>query len=322
MSAISFPRRAWERETIIMKHLTSLLNLTIDEVHEILRLAHELKTGWKRGERPALLQGRYLTQVFEKPSLRTRVSFDAAIVQLGGKGIFLSGTDAGFDGREALADVARVISGYSDVVVLRTFSQLLIEDFARYSRCPVINGLSDDDHPCQALTDILTLQEVWGDVKGKRLVFVGDGNNVANSLAMITSMLQMSMTVVAPRDFELDEDLLQAIRLTFPQGDITQIHDPAEAVRNADVVYTDVWASMGQENEADRRNRIFAPFQVNAKLMAKAPAGCLFMHDLPARRGKEVTDDVIEAPNSIVFQQAENRMHLAKGLLVWLVAQK
>ena len=203
--------------------------------------------------------------------------------------------------------------------MLRTFSQLLIEDFARYSRCPVINGLSDDDHPCQALTDILTLQEVWGDVKGKRLVFVGDGNNVAASLAMITSMLQMSMTVVAPRDFELDEDLLQAIRLTFPQCDITQIHDPAEAVRNADVVYTDVWASMGQENEADRRNRIFAPFQVNAKLMAKAPAGCLFMHDLPARRGKEVTDDVIEAPNSIVFQQAENRMHLAKGLLVWLL---
>ncbi|HLQ46479.1 MAG TPA: ornithine carbamoyltransferase [Planctomycetaceae bacterium] len=302
-----------------MKHLTSLLNLTVDEVREILRLAHDLKTSWRRGERPALLQGRYLTQVFEKPSLRTRVSFDAAMAQLGGTGLFLSGADAGLSGRESLADVARVISSYSDAVVLRTFSQKLIEEFASHSNCSIINGLSDDDHPCQALTDILTLQEVWGDVTGKRLVFVGDGNNVANSLAAITSMLGMSMTVCAPRDFELDEELLQAIRLRYPQSDITQMSDPNAALANADVVYTDVWASMGQESEADRRNKIFTPYQVNARMMAKAPAGCLFMHDLPARRGKEVTDDVIDGPNSIVFQQAENRMHLAKGLLVWLI---
>jgi ornithine carbamoyltransferase len=304
-----------------MKHLTSLLNLTTDDVRAILDQALVIKSQWKRGERPALLQGRYLTQVFEKPSLRTRVSFDAAISQLGGTGLFLSATDAGLGGRESLADVARVISSYSDVVVLRTFSQKLIEDFASYSRCPVINGLSDDYHPCQALTDMLTLLEVWGDVRGKRLVFIGDGNNVASSLAMITSMLNMSMTVCSPRDFELDEDLLQAIRLMYPACDITQTADPAVAVANADVVYTDVWASMGQENEADKRNRIFAPYQVNARLMAKAPAGCLFMHDLPARRGKEVTDDVIDGPHSIVFQQAENRMHLAKGLLVWLLGK-
>lgn len=302
-----------------MKHVISLLNLSVDDIHAILSKSHELKAGWKRGERPPLMLGRFLTQVFEKPSLRTRVSFDAAMTQLGGAGLFLSGTDAGLNGRESLADVARVISGYSDAVVLRTFSQKLIEDFASHSRCPVINGLSDDDHPCQALTDVLTLQEVWGDVKGKRLVFVGDGNNVANSLAIITSMLGMSMTVCAPRDFELDEDLLQAIRLTFPKSDISQISDPAIAVANADVVYTDVWASMGQESDADRRNKIFGSYQVNARLMAKAPKECLFMHDLPARRGKEVTDEVIDGPNSIVFQQAENRMHLAKGLLVWLL---
>lgn len=302
-----------------MKHLTSLLNLSVDDVHAILAKSHELKAGWKRGKRPALLQGRYLTQVFEKPSLRTRVSFDAAMAQLGGTGNFLSGQDAGLSGRESLADVARVISSFSDAVVLRTFSQKLIEDFASYSQCPVINGLSDDYHPCQALTDMLTLQEVWGDVRGRRLVFVGDGNNVASSLSMITSMLGMSMTVCAPRDFELDEDLLQAIRLTYPTADISQTADPADAVASADVVYTDVWASMGQESEADKRNRIFAPYQVNTRLMAKAPKGCLFMHDLPARRGKEVTDDVIDGPNSIVFQQAENRMHLAKGLLVWLL---
>lgn len=302
-----------------MKHVISLLNLSLDDVHAILAKAHELKAGWKRGERPPLMLGRFLTQVFEKPSLRTRVSFDAAMTQLGGAGLFLSGADAGLNGRESLADVARVLSSYSDVVVLRTFSQKLIEDFAAYSSCPVINGLSDDDHPCQALTDILTLQEVWGDVKGKRLVFIGDGNNVANSLAMITSMLGMSMTVCSPRDFELNEDLLQAIRLSFPNSDISQTSDPGVAVANADVIYTDVWASMGQESEADKRNRIFAPYQVNARLMAKAPSGCLFMHDLPARRGKEVTDEVIDGPNSIVFQQAENRMHLAKGLLVWLL---
>lgn len=302
-----------------MKHLTSLLNLTTDDVRAILDRALQIKAGWKRGERPPLMQGRFLTQVFEKPSLRTRVSFDAAMTQLGGAGLFLSATDAGLGGRESLADVARVISSYSDAVVLRTFSQTLIEDFASYSRCPVINGLSDDYHPCQALTDMLTLLEVWGDVRGKRLVFIGDGNNVASSLAMITSMLGMSMTVCSPRDFELDEDLLQAIRLTYPSCDITQTADPAAAVANADVVYTDVWASMGQENEADKRNRIFAPYQVNARLMAKAPRGCLFMHDLPARRGKEVTDEVIDGPQSIVFQQAENRMHLAKGLLVWLI---
>ncbi len=302
-----------------MKHLTSLLNLNVAEVHEILILSHEIKAKWKNGERPALLQGQYLTQVFEKPSLRTRVSFDAAMSQLGGSANFLSGQDAGLNGRESLADVARVISGYSDAVVLRTFSQTLIEDFASYSRCPVINGLSDDDHPCQALTDVLTLQEVWGDIKGKRLVFVGDGNNVAASLAMITSMLGMSMTVCAPRDFELEESLLQAIRLEYPAADIMQTADPNVALSNADVVYTDVWASMGQESDADRRNRIFGSYQVNARLMSKAPAGCLFMHDLPARRGKEVTDEVIDGPNSIVFQQAENRMHLAKGLLVWML---
>ena len=214
-----------------MKHLTSLLNLSVDDVHAILAKAHELKAGWKRGERPALLQGCYLTQVFEKPSLRTRVSFDAAMAQLGGTGNFLSGTDIGLStGRESLADIARVISGYSDAVVLRTFSQKLIEDFATHSRCSVINGLSDDDHPCQALTDIFTLQEMWGDVRGKRLVFVGDGNNVAASLAMITSMLGMSMTVCAPRDFELEESLLQAIRLEYPAADITQTVDLTAAM--------------------------------------------------------------------------------------------
>ena len=303
-----------------MSHFLSCGDLTRESALATFSSAAELKQRWKAGGRGAPLHGRTLALIFEKPSLRTRVSFDAAMAQLGGTGNFLSGNDVGLStGRESLADIARVLSGYSDAVVLRTFSQKLIEEFSSFSRCPVINGLSDDDHPCQALTDILTLQEVWGDVRGKRLVFVGDGNNVAASLAMITSMLGMSMTVCAPRDFELEESLLQAIRLEYPSADIEQTVDLNVALANADVVYTDVWASMGQESEADKRSRIFFPYQVNARLMAKAPSGCLFMHDLPARRGKEVTDEVIDGPNSIVFQQAENRMHLAKGLLVWLL---
>jgi len=257
--------------------------------------------------------------VFEKPSLRTRASFEAAAMQLGGGSLFFSAADAGLNGRESLADIARVLSGYSDVVVLRTFSQQLIDDFAAVSSCPVINGLSDDRHPCQALTDILTMQEVFGELKGRRLVFVGDGNNVAASLALLCSMLGVSFTLACPEGYALDDALLTEFRSRHPVADITVSHDPTAAVSEADIVYTDVWASMGQETEADARKRDFAPFQVNAALMAHAPSHCRFMHDLPARRGLEVTDEVIDGPNSIAFQQAENRMHLAKGLLAWLL---
>jgi len=304
-----------------MKHLTSLYDISPGDTEEILNLTAELKASLRRGERTRPLEGRLLTLVFEKPSLRTRASFEAAMAQLGGSSLFLSSSDAGLNGREALADVARVLSSYSDAVVLRTFSQRLIEDFAGLSRCPVINGLSDDLHPCQALTDAFTVQEVFGDVAGRRLVFVGDGNNVAASLAVIAAYLGMSMTLCAPPGYELPADQVADLRRRFPKVDFTQMQDPVAAVKNADVVYTDVWASMGQEAEADARKKIFAPYQVNAELMKHAPAECRFMHDLPARRGLEVTDDVLDGPRSVAFLQAENRMHLAKGLLVWLLAR-
>ena len=302
-----------------MKHLKSLSGLTAGEIQEILSLSADSKQEFNNGRRPPLLQGRVLTLVFEKPSLRTRNSFEAAVMQLGGGSSFLSSKEAGFAGRESLPDIARVLSGYSDAIVLRTFSQADIDEFAAYSRCPVINGLSDERHPCQALTDLLTMQEAFGDLKNRKLVFVGDGNNVAASLAVATSLLQISLTVCTPPGYELNGNVTAELAKKYPTIQITHSNDPQQAVRGADVVYTDVWASMGQEAEAQQRNQIFAPYQVNAALMAKAPRDCKFMHDLPARRGLEVTDEVIDGPQSIVFQQAENRMHLAKGLLVWLL---
>ncbi len=302
-----------------LKHLISLDDLSATDVEEIFDISAELKHKMKRGDRPPRLKGHVLTQIFEKPSLRTRNSFEAAIIQLGGGGIFLTSEEAGLQGRETLADIARVLTSYSDAVVMRTFSQDLIRQFASFSSCPVINGLSDERHPCQALTDLFTLKEVFGELKGQRLVYIGDGNNVAKSLAIATSLMQLSMTLAAPPVYKLENSFLDELKQRFPTADISQVEDPEEAVKDADVVYTDVWASMGQESEADERQRIFAPYQVNSQLMASAPDKCLFMHDLPARRSMEVTDDVIDGPNSIAFQQAENRMHLAKGLLVWLL---
>lgn len=302
-----------------MKHLTSLSDISVADVKAILSRARELKDRFLDGERPQLLRGRVLTMIFEKPSLRTRNSFEAAIAHLGGGSTFLSAKDAGLDGREALADVARVLGGYADVLALRTFSQRLIEEFARHAGCPVINGLSDERHPCQALTDAFTMQEVFGDIAGRRLVFLGDGNNVARSLAIAAAMLGVSFTLCGPRAYWLEESLLGDLRAKHPGAALAQTDDIAAAVRDADVIYTDVWASMGQESEAEKRKRDFAPFQVNAALMAQAPRECRFMHDLPAKRGLEVTDDVLDGPQSIAFQQAENRMHLAKGLLAWLL---
>lgn len=302
-----------------MRHLISLFELTADEVREILVLSAEIKEQFRRGERPALLAGRVLTLVFEKPSLRTRISFEAAMKQLGGCSIFLSGKDAGLHGREALCDVARVLSSYCDAVVMRTFSQQLIEDFAGHSMCPVVNGLSDERHPCQALTDLFTIREAFGSLEGRKLVFVGDGNNVASSLAIATAHLGLPLTVSSPPGYELKPEFLDGLKRRIPTANIRQIDDPYEAVVGADVIYTDVWASMGQEAEAAERQRVFAPYQVDARLMSHAGPQCRFMHDLPARRGMEVTDDVIDGPQCLAFQQAENRMHLAKGLLVWLM---
>lgn len=303
------------------RHLTSLDDLTSDDLQEILRTAADLKQKYNAGDRPALYPGRVLAQLFEKPSLRTRNSFEAAIVNLGGSGIFLTMAEAGLDGRESLSDVATVLSSYSDVITMRTFSQEFIHDFAGYCSCPVVNALSDDRHPCQALTDLLTIQETTGSLEGTHLVFVGDGNNVAQSLAVAAGMTGMKFTLAVPAGFEMSDEFLSQLKSRWPNADVHQTADPAEAVSTADYVYTDVWASMGQEDEAERRRQAFADYQVNAALMKHAPAAARFMHDLPAKRGLEVTDEVMDGPRSIVFQQAENRMHLARGLFAWLLSQ-
>ena len=302
-----------------MRHLRSLFDVTADDVEEILALAADLKAKFQAGERPALLPGRVLAMVFEKPSLRTRNSFEAAMVHLGGGGIFISSKDAGFNGRETLPDIARVLGSYSDAIALRTFSQTLIEDFASHSACPVINALSDDFHPCQALTDLFTIQEVFGKTEGLHLFYLGDGNNVARSLAIGTALAGMRMTVASPQGYELEAGFMKSLEKHVPAAQFAVTNDIDRHVATADIVYTDVWASMGQEGEADERRKKFAKFQVNAALMAKAPKNCKFMHDLPAHRGEEVTDEVLDGPQSIAFLQAENRMHLAKGLLAWLI---
>ncbi len=302
-----------------MQHLLSLRDLTRTQVEDILNLAAELKAKLQSGDRTPRLAGRVLTQVFEKPSLRTRVSFEAAIGQLGGYGIFLSGKEAGLEGRESNADVARVLGGYSDVIAMRTFSQKLIELFAAESGCHVINALSDASHPCQALTDIFTMQEAFGEVTGRTLTYVGDGNNVAVSLATICAMLEINFVIAAPDEYQLDESFLDELRQDYPSACLTQTTDPHAAVNNADVIYTDVWASMGQESEKSAREQVFADYQCNTALLASAPSSARFLHCLPARRGLEVTDDVIDGPQSLAFPQAENRMHLAKGVLAWLL---
>ncbi|MDA1232221.1 MAG: ornithine carbamoyltransferase [Planctomycetota bacterium] len=302
-----------------MKHLTSLYDLTPSDLLAVLARAADLKAMFKKGERPPLLQGRVLAQLFEKPSLRTRNSFEAAMIHLGGSGIFLTTVEAGLNGRESLEDIAKVLSSFSDVITMRTFSHQLIEDFAKYSSCPVINGLSDERHPCQALTDLLTIQETLGTVNGTHLVFVGDGNNVAMSLAIASAMAGMKMTLAAPKGFEFGTEFLNVLSRRYPKHNVHQSHSASDAVKTADIVYTDVWASMGQEDDAVRRMKAFAEFQVNGDLLKAAPKDARFMHDLPAKRGLEVTDEVMDGSQSIVFQQAENRMHLARGLFAWIL---
>lgn len=305
-----------------MRHLRTLYDLTPDELSQILELSAELKQQTKQGRRTPLLAGHTIAMLFEKPSLRTRVSFEAGMAQLGGHSVFLSTKDAGLDGRESLPDVTRVMSRYVDAIAMRTFSQRLIEDFADHSLCPVINALSDDAHPLQAMTDLLTLREAFDDLTDVHLVYVGDGNNVARSLTIAAAMVDMSLTLCTPPDYALESDFVDELSRRYPTAKLTTSNDPPDAVKAASAVYTDVWASMGQESEAEARKQAFADFQVNAELMSRAPAGCKFLHDLPARRGLEVTDEVMECSESLVFDQAENRMHLAKGLLVWLLREQ
>ena len=302
-----------------MKYVISLFDLDSNELEEIFLCAADLKERTESGIRDPLLNQRVIALIFEKPSLRTRVSFETAMIHLGGSSLFLMAEEVGLGHRESVPDFARVLGSYVDGVVLRTFSHALQVEFARHSQVPVINGLSDYAHPCQAMTDLFTLTERWSSIEGRTLVFVGDGNNVARSLAIGCGKLGMRFVLAAPKQYQFEESFQQELRECVPQLLWSQQADPMDAVKGADVIYADVWTSMGQEEEADTRREALHPFQVNQQLMERASPDACFMHCLPAHRGEEVTAEVIDGPQSMVFQQAANRLHLQKALLVTLL---
>lgn len=301
-----------------MRHLLNVADLTAAEIERIFCIAEELKTKYARGVREPILPGHVLALLFEKPSLRTRVSFEAAMAHLGGSAIFL-GSEAGFGHRESLADFGRVLSKYADAIVVRAKRHQTVVELSRHATCPVINGLTDYTHPCQALADLFTLRELAGDLAGRTLAWVGDANNVARSLATGCGKLGMRFVMATPEAYQFDKAYLEKLRKTTPGMQIEVSTDPTAAVRGALAIYTDVWTSMGQESERAARLRDFAAYQVNAKLMASAPEGCYFMHCLPAHRGEEVTDEVLDSKSSVVIEQAANRMHIQKGILAWLL---
>jgi ornithine carbamoyltransferase len=304
----------------VMRHFLGLLDLSAKDLTHLLDEATRLKSETQRGHRPPLLAGRVLGLIFEKPSLRTRASFEAAMAHLGGTSIFLSASDGPIGKRESVADFARVLSQYVDAVVLRTFKHSTIEEFAANSTVPVINGLSDLCHPCQVLGDLLTIQEHFaGGIRGKTLVFVGDGNNVARSLALGCGKLGARFILAAPEGYRFDSGFVKTFQHVCQDGELIQNGVPGHAVGQADIIYTDVWTSMGQEEESELRRASFRDFQVNAQLMAQAQPHTRVMHCLPAHRGEEVTSDVLDGQHSIVFEQAGNRMHAQKALLKWLM---
>jgi ornithine carbamoyltransferase len=295
-----------------LKHVTSDLDFTQDALVYALNLSALIKRSPARFAK--VLAGRYLSLLFEKPSLRTRLTFELAIKQLGGDAV----TSTGLIGdREPVKDVARNLDRWTHGIVARVFSQNTIDELAKWSKVPVINALSDMYHPCQALADALALQERFGDLRGRKIAFVGDGNNVAHSLLLTATRLGMHVAVATPKGYAPDATVVAKAR---EFGDVTITHDPTVAVRGAGAVYTDVWTSMGQESEAARRQRAFAPYQVNGALLAQANPDAIFMHCLPAKRGQEVTDEVMESPQSAAFDQAENRLHVQKALLVMLLS--
>jgi len=300
------------------KHLASLHDLALEEMREIFRVSSDLKKKLKAGEPTPVLRGKTLAMIFQKPSTRTRVSFEVGIFQLGGVGLYLGPNDLQLKRGETIADTAQVLSRYVDGIMARVFAHQDILDLCKYSRVPVINGLSDLTHPCQVLADLLTLIEHRGqNLKGMKLAYVGDGNNMAHSLMLGCVKMGMDAAVATPKGYEPDKMIVEwALDDAKPAGaKVLVTRDPVEAVKNADVVYADVWASMGQESEHAERVKIFQPYQVNEALVAHAKKDYLFMHCLPAHRGEEVSAGVIDGPHSIIFDQAENRLHAQKGVM-------
>ncbi len=298
----------------------NIFDFSADEIRQAFDLAIELKAlvAGKNFTRP--LQDRVLAMIFEKPSLRTRCTFEIAMTQTGGSAIYLGPSEIGLGQRESVHDIAKNLERWFDMVMVRTFAQSNVTELAHHASIPVINALSDKSHPCQAMADFLTLLEKRGSFDGLELAYIGDGNNICHSLMRISARLGTSIRVATPDGYEPDADVVEQVKAEAEKtgAKILITNDPVEAVTDAQAVYTDVWASMGQEDEADDRAKIFEPYQVNADLMAQAALNAYAMHDLPAHRGEEITDEVMDGPNCICFDQAENRLHAQKAILVML----
>lgn len=303
-----------------MNHFVSIAEYPPDFLYHLLDVAKRLKKQLKStGRNDPLLAGKTLAMIFEKPSLRTRVSFAVAMHHLGGMGMVLSREEVGLGVREPVKDVARVLSGMCDGIMARTFEHQKIKDLAAYATVPVVNGLTDYSHPCQAMSDILTCQEALGSLEGRTMAYVGDGNNVARSLSVACGKFGMRFILACPPAYELPSDDMDRIMAQVPTMDFETTHDPLDAVKEADILYTDTWVSMGQEQEKQQRVKDFAGFAIDERLLAAAPKHAIVLHCLPAYRGLEITDGVMEGKQSRVFDQAENRLHFQKGLLAVLM---
>ena len=306
------------------KDLISIHDLEIGEVALILDVAAKLKRKQKKGEPHEYLKGKSLAMLFSKASTRTRTSFEVGFYQLGGHPIYLSDKESQIGRGEPVKDTARVLSRFVDGIMIRTFSHESVIELAKYASIPVINGLTDLLHPCQALTDMFTIQEKMKVLKGRKMVYVGDGNNMAHSLMYACAKVGMNMVCACPKGYQPDPHVLAEAQEDAAHAGcaITVEEDVMKAVKGADVLYTDTWASMGQEEEHDARKKIFAPYQINAELLAAARPEAIVMHCLPAYRGEEITDDVIEGPQSVVFDQAENRLHVQKAIMALLMSDE
>lgn len=302
---------------MITRDVISITDLTPETINVLLSDALEIKAGRRR----SIPSGKVLALLFEKPSLRTRVSFETAMMSLGGQSLYLSPAEVGLGKREPIADVARVLSRYVDIIATRTFCHTTARELAQESSIPVINALSDVEHPCQVLADMLTIIENKGELSSLKIVYVGDGNNVANSLMLASAMLGVDFTIAAPDGYQIKDDIFDRANSYAQQSGarIIRMEEPLDAVSGADVIYTDTWASMGQEVKSRERCQIFSAYQVNSNLLCHAPENVIVMHCLPAHRGEEITDDIIEGPHSVVFNQAENRLHATKALLLYIL---
>lgn len=303
-----------------MRHFLEISDYSSSELEQLLQLAVDLKKEWQSGGNRPVLAGKVLAMVFQKPSLRTRVSFEVGMLHLGGHALYLSPAEIGLGQRESIADVARVLSGYAQGVMARVFSPDHITELAKWSRVPIINGLSDKSHPCQALADVLTLLEHFGSLRGLKLAYVGDSNNVAYSLAQAAMLLGIKMAIASPEGYQFDRATIDAICALG--GELFTTDDPIKAVDGADAIYTDTWTSMGQEAETEKRRKAFPPYQVNDALLKHAASHAVVLHCLPAHRGEEITDEVADGTHSLLFPQAENRMHAQKAVLVHLMSTK